>query len=315
MAAKKNATYPVVRDSELQIDGSADTKAVIRVDKVLSGRNHRLYRQSRMYTCKVDLDVNAAAGTVVDVYAIAPSWMAMKAYQLAFDTFNNNVKEERAQAGTMTARWNDFRVDHGLGTPYQKDLLYVGRDLASGGTHLYGSGSASEYLMSEVRDSASNGNTFRWTGTGAGTWNIIDEFDVTGNAPQSPATPSTDVAYSSLEDEIDVGTMEHLQDDGNRPPYDHTNIRNEIWVKVGTLSVNNTGQQKLSTGFFVAPAGLIAVDTSTPMNPAEAPILSLEVKGGDYKGVHAPSMLKDAKGAVFASSSKSAKARHNVRIR
>lgn len=283
--------YPVVRSGAIVLDGSNDPNGIIRVDRALSGRNHRLYRQSRVYHCKVDLDINAAAGQVVNVFAIANSWMCKKAYGLAKAAFDKNVAEEREQAGNRLARWNDFRVDHGLGTAFQKDLLFAGVTPGVSGLHKYGSGSASEYVMSEVRDASSNQNTFRWTGTGSGTWNIIDEYDVTGNSDQSPATPSTDAAYSSLEDEIDVGTMEHLQDDGNLPPYDRDTIRNEIWVKVATLSVNAAGQQKLSTGYFEAPAGLIAISSSVPL-ATDATVLNLEVKAGDYKGVHAPSYLE-----------------------
>ena len=283
--------YPVVRSGPLALDGSDDPNAIIRVDRALSGRNHRLYRQSRVYHCKVDLDINANNGQVVDVYALGNSWMAKKAYGLAFETFNENVKEEREMAGNRLARWNDFRVDHGLGTAFQKDLVFAGVTPGVSGVHKYGSGSASEYVMSEVRDASSNQNTFRWSGTGSGTWNIIDEYDVTGNSDQTPASPSTDAAYSSLEDEIDVGTMEHLQDDGNLPPYDKDTIRNEVWVKVATLFVNNAGTQKLSTGYCEAPAGLIAITSSVPL-PTAATILNLEVKAGDYKGVHAPSYLE-----------------------
>ena len=282
--------YPVVRQSPLSLDGSPDQNAVIRVDRALSGRNHRLYRQSRVYHCKVDLDINAQNGQVVDVYALGNSWMAKKAYGLAYDTFNENVKEEREMAGNRLARWNDFRVDHGLGVAFQKDLLFAGEVPGLSGVHKFGT-SDSEYVMSEVRDASSNQNTFRWSGTGSGTWNIIDEYDVTGNSDSTPAAPSTDAAYSSLEDEIDVGTMEHLQDDGNNPPYDKDTIHNEVWVKVATLSVNNAGTQKLSTGYFEAPCGLIAVMSSAPL-ANDSTVLNLEVKAGDYKGVHAPSYLE-----------------------
>ena len=50
------------------------------------------------------------------------------------------------------------------------------------------------------------------------------------------------------------------------------------------------GTQKLSTGFFTAPCGLVLCvgyggdDTNFSV--------SLEAKAGDYKGVHAPSMLE-----------------------
>ena len=288
--AKKH--YPCTKKFELTIDGSPDTKAIVRADRCASAINHRLYRQSRAYSCKLDLHVNAAAGTVIDVYAIADTWFTQKAYQFAKMQYDKNTADERKQSGTMLARWNDFRVDHGLGTAWQKDMLPTGNSLEAGTRSLYGSGTTSEYEFSEVRDAASNANTFRWSGTGSGTWNIIDEYDTTGNAPETPAAPASDVAYSSLEDEIDVGTMDHIQGDGNRPPYNRSNFENAVWVKVGTLSVNASGQQKLSTGFFVAPAGLIAIESTTPIDGSVAPILSMELKAGDYKGIHAVSMLE-----------------------
>ena len=284
--------YPVSRKFELQISGSADTKAIVRADRVASGINHRLYRQSRAYTATVDLHVNAPAGSVIDVYALADTWYAMKAYQYAHKTYVKNTDDERKAAGTMAARWNDFRVDHGLGTAWQKDMVPLGNNLeVAGSTSTFGTANT-EYEFSEVTDAGGTARTFRWSGTGGNTFNIIDEYDRTGNAPSTPAFPGIEIGYDSLEDEMQDASMEHLQDDGNRPPYNRTNFENSVWVKVGTLSVNAAGQQKLSTGFFVAPAGLIAIESSVPLDPSGVPILSLELKAGDYKGIHAPSYLE-----------------------
>ena len=280
--------YPVVRESEIQIDGSADTNAVIRIDRALSARNRRLYRQSRYYTAKVDLDPSAAPGTTVDVYVLGDSWMLQKSYQLAKKMFDENSAEEIDQLRTSKARWNDFRVDHGLGTPFQKDMVFFGKDFVGTG-NLFGDG---EYEMSQVADTAGASATFRFTGTGGSTWNIIDQYDITGNTDAAPTSGLGSVAYDGLTDEVDDNQMAHLSDDGNAPPYNRTNIANEVWIKVGTLSLPAAGQQKLSTGFFCAPAGLVVLQSTAPMNPATEPFLSLEVKGGDYKGVHAPSMLE-----------------------
>lgn len=280
--------YPVVRESEIQIDGSADTNSVIRIDRALSARNHRLYRQSRYYTAKVDLDPSAPAGTTVDVYVLGDTWMLQKSYQLAKRTFDDNSAEEMEQLGSSKARWNDFRVDHGLGTAFQKDMVFLGHDFVGTG-NLFGDG---EYKMTQVANALGQTNQFRFTGTGVATWNIIDEYDQTGNTDAGPESPLTTVAYDGLTDEVDDSQMDHLSDDGNLPPYNQNGIDNEVWVKVGTLSLPAAGQQKLSTGFFCAPAGLVVLQSTTPMNPAESPFLSLEVKSGDYKGVHAPNMLE-----------------------
>lgn len=314
MAAKKKSNiYPVMRQFPLLIDGSPDTNAMIRVDRALSGINHRLYRQSRMYTAKVDLDADAAPGTTVDVWALCDTWWLHKAYRLAFETFMENSKEERGQARTSLGRWNDFRVDSGLGTTFQKDLMPSGNISPASVAQIYGTGTDQEYLMSEVHDVGGVRKTFAFSGAVVGEFNIITEYDNTANTDETPSTPANLASYDGLTDEIDQGQKEHLTQDGNLPPYKANTLEGAVWIKVATLNVAAAGTQKLSTGFFKAPAGLIAVVSSTPLG--DATLLNLEVKGGDYKGVHAPSMLDQKGGAVYASSSKSASARHNVRIR
>ena len=315
MAAKKKSNiYPVMRQFPLLISGTPDTNAIIRVDRALGAINHRLYRQSRMYTAKVDMDADAPSGTTVDVWALCDTWWLHKAYRLAFETFMENSKEERGQAGTSLGRWNDFRVDTGLGTAFQKDLLPSGNLVPTGTAQIFGTGTDTEYLMSEVHDSGGARRTFVFSGgTTATEYDVITEYDNTANTDETPSTPANLASYDGLTDEIDQGQKEHLTQDGNLPPYKANTLEGAVWIKVATLNVAAAGTQKLSTGFFKAPAGLIAVVSSTPLG--DATLLNLEVKGGDYKGVHAPSMLDQKGGAVYASSSKSSSARHNVRIR
>lgn len=315
MAAKKKSNvYPIMRQFPLLIDGSADTNAVIRIDRALSGINHRLYRQSRMYTAKVDLDADAPTGTTVDVWALCDTWWLQKSYRLAYEMFMENSKEERGQLKTSVSRWNDFRVDTGLGTAFQKDLMPSGNLIPGGIPQIYGTGSNQEYNMSQVHDVSGVTKTFAFSGSLANTFNIVDEYDVTGNTSDHPTTALNTVGYDGLSDELDDGQMLHLSNAGNLPPYDSDAFSNAVWIKVATLNVAAAGTQKLSTGFFKAPAGLVCITASAPLT-ADATLLNLEVKGGDYKGVHAPSMLDRKGGAVYASSSKSSSARHNVRIR
>ncbi len=286
---KSTKIYPVVRRSALTADGVPDPNACIRVDKVLSGRNHRLYRQSRVYSVKLDLDINAAAGQTVDIYALGHSWMAHKAYQFAYKSFLENGKEERSQLGKNNARWNDFRVDHGIAA-FALNMAMSGATPATAGTTKFGSGT--EYVMSQVADASGATKTFRWTGAGTSTtFNIIDEYDLTGSTSADPGAASAAVAYDGLTDELDDNQIAHLSEHGNLPPYEENNMENAVWVKIATLSVNAAGQQKLSTGFFEAPAGLLLVESSAPL-ANDTSVLNLECKAGDYKGVHAPSMLE-----------------------
>lgn len=286
-----NKHYPVQRHIRLAEGASPqsnNTTMLVRVDRELSRVNHRLYRQSRVPSCKITLD--ATVGDMgVDVYVLRDTWMNQKAYQLAKNMFDENSKEELEQLKTMKARWNDFRVNMGLTSFAELDAVIEGETTAS---KLFGVG---EYELSEVADAAGTAKTFRWLGTGANTFNIIDEYDATGNNSSSPAFPAgTNVAYDGLTDELDDSQMDHLSSDGNAPPYSLTGINNDVLVRVARLVNTAAGASgKLSTGFFNAPCGFIVLEgigggTSVTLDSA----ITLEVQAGDYKGVKAPSYLE-----------------------
>ena len=268
------------------LPSAPDTNLLIRADKLLSNVNHRLYRQSRVYQCKVDIDADLADGDFVKVYALADTWYNMKAYQLAKRTFDENSMEESSMLGATKARWNDFRVDHG--DTIQQELEAI-QFIGSTGTRF----TAGEYLMTEVTDAAGTAHTFRWVGTGGNTYNIIDEYDATGNTDANPTTAITGVAYDGLTDELDDAQIDHLTDDGNNPPYANSTLENSAWVLIGTLYIRAAGTNKLSTGYFNAPCGLIRIDTGGALNAQTiTENITMEVKAGDYKGVHAPSYLE-----------------------
>lgn len=287
MARKHYPVQRIMRMREISPQSNNATM-LIRADSALSVVNHRLYRQSRVPKCKVSIDANLPDGVGCDVYVLRDTWMNQKAYQLAKRMFDkNNVEELQMLPNGSKARWNDFRVDIGLSS-----FAYISPMLEGEGT-VSDTGTVGEYVFSEVHDASGNANTFRWLGTGSGTWNIIDEYDVTGNTNSQPTTPTGDVAYSTLEDEIDIGAMDHLQEHGNLPPYAQNIIDNNVLVRVGRLVVDADGTSKLSTGFFNAPCGLIVLEgvgagTSVTLSGA----VTLEVQAGDYKGVNAPSYLE-----------------------
>jgi len=80
-----------------------------------------------------------------------------------------------------------------------------------------------------------------------------------------------------------------ISDDGNEPPYKADGYGNAVWVKVGTLHLA-AGRQRLSTGFFPAPMGMIVLEGIGALG--DNADINVEVKGGDYKGVMSHSMLE-----------------------
>ena len=146
--------------------------------------------------------------------------------------------------------------------------------------------SAGEFVASTVVDQAGVTKSFTW-GTGSGTqYSIYDEYDRSGNTDVDPTTPATG-PYSGLLPNLEAGAAAALQDQGNNPPYNATGYGDGYWVKVGVLHLQS-GRQRLSTGFFKAPCGLIALTNTGALSPD----ITVEVKKGDYKGIHAPSMLE-----------------------
>jgi hypothetical protein len=291
--AKKH--YPVQRNYRLGFSlPSNSTRVLGKLDFDLSRINHRLYRQSRFYEMKVDIDADLPDGATVSVYALQDTWMNHKAYQMAKQAFDQNSMEELGQLRSGSkARWNDFRVDVGetvVATDTDSTPVgYSNGAVVPAGTQY----SAGEYEFSEVTDAAGTARTFRWLGSGGNTFNIIDEYDRTGNANAQPSTPSTTAAYANLEDEIDATQLEHLSGDGNNPPYANNAIENQALQLVSTLHVDAAGTSKLSTGFFTAPCGIYVLAFSGGLdgNTANDGIM-ITAKSGDYKGVAGAPMLE-----------------------
>lgn len=284
MASKKKMKhYPVLRNCMLTQPLPAGNRALVDVPRHLSQINHRLYRQSRVYECSISVDADVQDNTSIDVYALADTWMVHKAYQMAKTAFDESNAEELKMLNGRTARWNDFRVTNGVaGTgSYQATTFLKGTLAATPYT-------VGEFENSIVEDQLGNVKAFSWGNPNSALYSIIEEYDASGNTDVDPTTPATG-AYNGLLPNLDATAAEALQDDGNNPPYDATDIGQAVWVKVGTLHLG-PGRQRLSTGFFKAPCGMVILDGVgiTEYNGS----VELEVKSGDYKGVKAPSMLE-----------------------
>lgn len=262
---------PLVQPSPF--DGVA-TKA-IDTAHVLSNYNHRLYRQQYVYNVKLNIAVDDPNTYLV--FCLKDTWMTRNAYKKAYEAYLNNTKEERAVLGkNMIARWEDFRVEIGYPTIQPADGIGL---LAN---------PAGEILPSEVTDEAGNQYTFSFNdGASAGTkLHIMAEYDKMGNVQKSPEGPASSVAYGGLDDDVNFAQASDLQQRGDEPPYDADQVQATNLRYVRTLSASGNNAQ-LSTGFFMAPAGLIVVQGMA----ANSQPFVLEVSSGKYKGVMAEKMV------------------------
>jgi len=288
MASKNDMHYPVVREGRLQFTGPVITPQIeINIEQYMSKVNRRLYRQSRCYSMKIDID--ATATQTYNVYALSDSWMNERALKMAYDMYLENSEDERdrLKKGNI-ARWADFRVNSG--TDYQKcnPLQYNWTAGPPQPVEL----AAGEFTFTRVVDSAGVQKEFSWGAPSLSKYSILEEYDKAGNAQASPNASTNDVPYDDLMADDNAAMAADLQNLGNLPPYDANGVSaDRTWVNIATLSAG--AAQRLSTGFFKAPCGIVLITAGAAGTEqvATSP-LRWTVKAGDYKGVHAPSLLE-----------------------
>lgn len=312
--AKKH--YPVQRC--LPLHTTSGTLKGIDTALALSMQNHRLYSQNRVYRVKLSLDPlkfpdpNGNFGQI-QVYAISDTWINHQAHGEAMKQFQNAHLDEmryiRSMGGKLP-RWRDFRT-----TLAGVDMVYPYATQNSAGVlsndDLLPSTGNADFEPSLV-ETTSGAQSFSWVGGVPNTFNIGVEFGQNlYNIDDTPETPlAYNPAYSSISDNsreldgIDSSELDSVSTQGDEPPYDKSNIPPAFTLvgcigsndydpdgvasaTVGDLEVNTI--TRMSTGFFDAPCGLIMLYSPTGALSNEAyGELCLEVKGGDYKGVHAP---------------------------
>ena len=286
MAKKNSRHYPVVKSAPISAGASANT--LVDGARFLSVLNRRLYRMGRNYSMKVDVRPDYA-GAPIEVFVLRDDWAVQKAYQMAYQVYLDNMADEREKlSSSQLARWEDFRVFHGLTGSINSAVPVM--HTPAGGANLLSQG---EFDLSQVVDGSDANRTFTWGTPGATQWGILQEYDKTGDQQTTPDNVVAGGAYSNINADTDDQAAQDLQNHGNNPPYDVSGVNaNTPWVRVAVLGSGAAGQQRLSTGFFTAPCGLIYLKGFT--ETSEAYSVEIEAKSGDYKGVHAPSMVEVA---------------------
>lgn len=278
--------YPVQRSAQLSSTSENAQVRVLQADQELSKMNRRLMRMGRYYQLKIEQDV--VTDQTVEVYVLRDDWAVQKAFQLAYKHYVENVADEAASMSDIQkARWRDFRVNVGYtGSVNQLVAKYHDDTLASS---LLTTG---EFELAKVVDQSNATRTFTWNPAGGATeYSILGEYDRLADAQQSPSNAAAVGPYENIDDDRNAATYDHLEDDGNDPPYDKNTVNQATpWVRVGVLGFSGTGAQKISTGYFTAPCGIVLLVGNTPTWNSD--LLRFEAKAGDYKGVHAPSMLE-----------------------
>jgi len=275
--------YPIVNSVGVGVD-SATLNGITVGDagKLFSIVNRRLYRYGKMYTLKIDLDVNVTVGAdiQVDVYALRNNWDNQRAYALAKKTYDEAYAEERALGKGQIARWSDFRITSGVNGAAELDPVTYDRDTLATTVLNHGEHAAS------VVDVGGSNKTFTWGSAGGSELSVLTEWDHAGNVSNSPASISTTAPYAGVNsDDMTSNEMTALGNRGDAPPYSNT-TGGDIYVKVATLYYRPgaTGMSRLSTGFFPALCGTFVLNTNAALSNGSVRVTA---KLGDYKGLHA----------------------------
>jgi hypothetical protein len=285
--SKPKRHYPAVRGSFLGSTTENQTVRVFDTAAALSRLNRRLYRFARVYP--VSIGMIPTETQTVEVYALRDDWAVHKGIQMAYQQYLKNTQDER-DATSTPARWEDFRIDHGVAVV---DTLVPKLHDSSFASILQTEG---EFALSTVVDQANIQRTFTFgTVVGATEYGVLQEYDKAGNAPQTPdstsGVPGGRLPYGELDTERNEQTALDLEQNGDLPPYDKDGVNADSpWVKIATLGSSVGGAQRLSTGFFNAPCGLVVLVGSGASWNSDS--MMFEVKTGQYKGVGGMSLLE-----------------------
>jgi hypothetical protein len=179
------------------------------------------------------------------------------------------------------ARWNDFRIG-GLNSFGDTRAVQFAKAVLTPEEF-----TAGQFDLATVVDQTGQQRSFTVDNNVALTYDIFAEYDNQSGTSSDPEVPSTG-PYTGLLPNLETAAAEAISEHGSEPPYNASGYGNAVWVKVGTLHLAS-GRQRLSTGFFTAPLGMIAL---TGVGFLSEPDIQVTIKGGDYKGVMSHSMLE-----------------------
>ena len=276
-----------MRKFTIDTDGTSDV--YVDIGQCLSMINHRLYRQGRMYKVRVSITSPiAVAGAAVTT--LPDSWWARRAYNKMRGIWMSKVEaRKKILGGTSVGRWNDFKIgyDNTHRAAFGSAKLPEEVTDATGSQNALTAGN-SQWELSVLNDNEGTATSFCMLGTSttSGVLKLVKAYqDITNVFSPDPEETGSGVnVYADFYADHNLNEDDSFEDDGEYPPYHETDFP-QLEVLQGQLVCTDpsaAGIQRLSTGYFDAPLGLLRIGAPTNNE------LTIEVQGGDYKGVNAP---------------------------
>lgn len=283
----------------------------IRVDKLLSQANSKLYRQGMTYHCRVKLaEPNASSSSNrYQIWTLPNDHRTIGALKMAWSIYCQAMKDELEVRPGVKTPWTDFKIelndvsDITLWDPLINEgkLAQWSVDPVSNKPGYTVSGISDSYLESEITDAAGQQKKFSLVdATSTNYWNVFTEYT---NFLLNRADPNSSQEIAAYEDASAVLTeLEELADKGDEPPYawdwkqfaegTATQINRKFTAMLrGVMAHDSVPTNFLRVIDVEAPLGLIFITSLSNMN-SENPEVIIECKAGDYKGVKAERLYK-----------------------
>ena len=287
-------------------DETGENPFLVEIAPNLSRMNNRLYRQSRLYNVRFEAKDNVQANPATyEFYTLPDTWFVRGAIKYAHSIYMQNHMDE-LEAGIEFSQWHDFDI-----SPQNPDGTYefTGARLWDGDGFASiaadePSGIGGTYSTTKAADGTAFG--FHVMGNVADSYNIFREYAEFLNNNKSDDESTT--AVQPYGDLLDLKDAEQMVESGDRAPYDRDFSG---WIPDDETVDDSTGQHILTlkaflatdrdgtgiarTPYFTAPLGLVYVrrfltNTLTDLATNQQQ-LRMEVQGGHYKGVKAPSLV------------------------
>ncbi len=279
-SSKKTNRYPVERTFAIVV--GANSEVLVDVGLCLSAINHRLYRQGKLYTVKIEMLTPAQDGVGFTMKKIPDTWMVKKAWELA----KHQRDEQLDASGRKRGRWDDFRV--GWDSSYKTGTAPSLADFS-------GTFTIDEAQVSKMHDATDSvDNEFVMFGAARDTtnnlWGILEQYDQTDNTLQLQPTggaPTTAYGDATPDGGLTEAAGDLAYSQGDNAPYDMDSIygaNDNGSCVLPAMGQASTGNGSVRNSYSVdLPLGLIKLENGN----ANGHAVLFTVARGNYKGVKA----------------------------
>jgi hypothetical protein len=314
MARKNNKNKPkMVTTTERTLpilSANASQKGMtVKLDKLLSQVNHKLYRQGMCYhgTIEIARAQQSTQDRSYSIYTLPTDHRTIGMLRMARSVYNEAMRDELEVRPEVKSPWTDFKigvtavVDAGQWAPLRNDG-YVAQ-LTTGDGDTTGKvvrGLSDNYEVSEITDAAGAQRSFqlKTVVTPTTEWNVYQEYK---KFLLNRADPDSALEVAAYADASAVLTeMQELADKGDEPPYSWAWKQYDVDAgaeqAISGLTVQLAGvispdqnPRSLQRISFEAPVGLVFIVCDDNMQSDE-PELIIRMSSGNYKGVKADNL-------------------------